>query len=401
MNYPSLKTYRAARLALFSTSLLLSATFTSADTPAGKLTSGSKLDALTAGKTTYQQVQIRSVSARSATITHSGGMASVLLRDLSPELQQRFGYDPATEQAQEEAAKVRRAAAEKQHQAQREAVRKMRQTSPSADESKIDQLLRSFGQAPEVAKQVDLRSRYNELGLWVKSQGFRPSCSVFAIVSALELQNAELNGKPERFSEEYLIWATRKTLNRTSKPQEGIPSNLTDDPRTQDEGFALHEVVTALRTYGIPPRDRVPNRLKGATIETPPDDVVNEARNSRRVSVHMVPGRDGATLVANLVQALNAGVPVPIGMRWPQVHTWRTGYLAEQTTSEAGGHAVTLVGYKSESGRIEDAVFTFKNSWGVDWGADGYGYATYNYLVKNLTTAVVLEVQPETKLTQL
>jgi len=41
-----------------------------------------------------------------------------------------------------------------------------------------------------------------------------------------------------------------------------------------------------------------------------------------------------------------------------------------------GGHAVTLVGYKSATGRIEDAVFIFKNSYGVDWGQGGYGTAT-------------------------
>jgi C1A family cysteine protease len=107
-----------------------------------------------------------------------------------------------------------------------------------------------------------------------------------------------------------------------------------------------------------------------------------------------VPGRDGATLIANVIQALNAGVPVPVGMRWAMggQNWWRSGYLNEQPAYEDKGHAVTIVGYKSETGRIEDTVFTFKNSWGTEWGANGYGFATYKFLSKNLHTAVILEV---------
>jgi C1A family cysteine protease len=57
-----------------------------------------------------------------------------------------------------------------------------------------------------------------------------------------------------------------------------------------------------------------------------------------------------------------------------------------------GGHAVTVVGYENKTGAIADTVFVFKNSWGIRWGSGGYGYATYAYVLKNLTDAVLLEV---------
>jgi hypothetical protein len=385
------KFFRASCLALVFLSAGLPPSLL-ADVATAKLVAGSKLISLTIGTTTYQNVLIRSISARSAMITYDGGMKSILLHDLSPELQQRFGYSPEAEQAQEVAAKASQAAAEKQQQARLVALRKTRQiqASRSQGESKIDQLLSLFGQPPEISKVVDLRPKFSELGLWVKSQGYRPSCSVFAIVSALEFQSAEINGTAERFSEEYLIWATRKTLNRAPLQQAAADGN-SEDLRQRDAGFALQEVVTALRTYGIPPRDTVPNRFAGAVNE-PPAEIVDQAKNSRRVAVHHVPGRDGPTLIANIIQALNAGVPVPVGMRWAIGQTWRTGFLNEQPAFEDRGHAVTLVGYKSETGRIEDTVFTFKNSWGTEWGVDGYGFATYKFLSKNLHTAVVLEV---------
>jgi len=112
------------------------------------------------------------------------------------------------------------------------------------------------------------------------------------------------------------------------------------------------------------------------------------------VSVFALPGRDQPTRIANLVHALDAGVPVAVGLRWPQWRTLRSGYLSAQKPLEGTGHAVTVVGYENKTGALKDTVFIFKNSWGVHWGASGYGYATYGYLDKNLVDTALLEVEP-------
>lgn len=366
-----------------------------ADETPVKFIAGNQLDSITVGPTTYQHVQIRSITARSAMITFDGGMKSVLLRDLSPELQQRFGYNSEAERAAETAAKAGQAAAEKQQQARLETLRKNQAAMRSSvrEISKIDQLLRSFGQAPEIADEVDLRPRFNELGLWVKDQGHRPSCAVFAIVSALEFQSAEVNNNAQRFSEEYLYWATSKSLNRNGADN-GLASGGNDSENQSDSGFSLQEVATALRTYGIPPRDKIPNRYAGKTMQNPPEEILQEAQQGNHTTVHTIPGHDGATLVKNVIHALNLGIPVPIGMIWPDTRVWRIQFLDHQMTSMRYGHAVTVVGYRCKTGRIEDAVFTFKNSWGPRWGQAGYGTASYAYLANNLHSAVVVEVQP-------
>lgn len=360
-----------------------------------RLTAGCTLESLTVGNVTYQHVTVRSISPRSVMITHDGGMKSLLLRELSPELQQRFGYNPEADKAQEAKAQAGQAAAA-QHQKAREQAAAKSHPGPAPSgriQNKIDQLLRSFGQAPEVLPNVDLRPRFAELGLWVKDQGHRPSCAVFAIVSALEFQSAEVNGSPERYSEEYLYWATSKTLNRLSASDETEGASVSEN--MYDIGFSLPDVVSALRAYGIPPRDRMPNQLAGNKFPTPSEELIEEARQANRTSVHIIPGNDQKARVANIIHALNLGLPVPIGIRWPDTRVWRVHYLDKQQATLNSGHAITLVGYECPSGNIEEAVFRFKNSWGPLWGEGGYGYVTYHYLSEHLGIAIVLEVQPK------
>ena len=40
-----------------------------------------------------------------------------------------------------------------------------------------------------------------------------------------------------------------------------------------------------------------------------------------------------------------------------------------------GGHALACVGFDDSKG-----CFIFRNSWGTNWGLNGYGYISYNYL---------------------
>jgi Papain family cysteine protease len=340
---------------------------------------------------------VKTVTPRSITFLHTGGMASLPLRELSPELQAKFGYDPAAEKAAEaELANARRLDEQRRLKLQQDRAK----GHADALVSKFEKLLQEFGQTPTLQSEVDLRPKFAELSLGIKDQGRRPSCAIFAVVSALEFQNAELAGKAEKFSEEYLIWATRKTTRRIPaaavvSSDASLHQDSEDKSLEKDEGFALSEVVAALRGYGIPRQSILPNTFGTAidSIPDPTEETVREARSRRKVYVHAIPGHDSATRIGNLVHALNLGVPVAIGMRWPHYRTLRAGFLSEQKPILDYAHAVTLVGYKSESGHLEDAVFIFKNSYGVSWGEGGYGRVTYKYLSKYMLDAVVLEVQ--------
>jgi hypothetical protein len=374
---------RAPRLIL---ALLLASVAGALRADEAPLGAGATLESLKAGAVTYHQVRIRSVNARTVVFLHSGGMASIPLKSLDPEWQARFHYDSAAEQAAEEAARSTPPPAPV-------AVRRTKPTPPKG-QSKMDALLLAFGQPARVQAEVDLRPKFFALELGVKNQGYRPSCAVFAIVSALEFQNAEMTGQVQKFSEEYLIWAVRKSTRRLPAPGSSSAAEKSDD-EYRDEGFALDEVVGALRAYGIPLQASMPNTFGSRidAIEEPAAAIIQEARSHQRVSIQPLPGRDRPTLINNLVHALNAGIPVPVGMYWPATRVVK-GYISTHQGAPNLGHAVTIVGYKSPTGRIEDAYFIFKNSWGPRWGQGGYGTVTYGYLSNNLGSAILLELQP-------
>lgn len=338
---------------------------------------GDKLPELVLGPTTYREVQIRSITVRTVMFTHTGGMASLRLRDLPPDWQARFAYDPAAEAAAQAVENNRPPAPRPLARPAAVAIRQM------------DQLLQKFGTRAPLQREVTLRPRIEELNLRTKNQGRRPSCSVFAIVGALELQQAMLSGEAKRFSEEYLNWATDRTIQRTDRLAASDEANT-----GMDKGYSLTEVGAALRAYGIPYEDSM-RYLYGTAAKDRPEpgsDIIAEARQVGRVSLIDLPGRDGPTRLNNLIHALNAGLPVPIGLGWPNDYASRRGYLDKQIPVPNTGHAVTVVGYECPTGRIEDCVFLFKNSWGVQWGQGGYGHVTYEYLSQYLYEAVLLEV---------
>ncbi|HEU5078390.1 MAG TPA: C1 family peptidase [Opitutaceae bacterium] len=352
---------------------------------------GTHFETLVVGKKSFANVTVRDVTVRSITFSHTEGIASVALKDLPPELQKIFGYDPLAEAQADDKLEKAREANEARRAAQKAQLESRAKISP---QEKFGDLLRSFGRPCAPQLEVDLRPRFRALTLGIKDQGLRPSCAIFAVVSALEYENAELIGKPEKLSEEYLLWATNKTV-KAAEHGTDTASAADDAADEKDAGFSLGEVVATLRGFGIPLQSVMPNTFGKSmdAIPAPSDEVIEQARTRRKVSIYSIPGREQKQRIANFIHALDAGVPVVIGLRWPHARTLRSGYLSEQQAMPDYRHAVTIVGYRCENGELEKTVFLFRNSYGVNWGEAGYGRATFAYLSENLLDAVVLEVR--------
>jgi hypothetical protein len=353
--------------------------------PAGAATPAPAADVIPemhVGDKVYYDVHVISVNPLTVVFSHRDGVGSAELADLSPDLQQRFGYDPA-----KAAAELARRQGETQAQRVQAGLEPGDKLPPSVA---TQQILQRFGQPPKIFAEVSLRPRFDALGINAKNQGAQPSCSVFAIVSALEYQMSSPEGPAPQFSEEYLIWATLQTLGRNnlSLPKQDTPG--------YDIGFALTEVVQALRAYGIAFEAEVPYRL--TTGDAPSVDisteVINRAKQRNMATGFYVTGRSPEAEIANIVQVLNSGVPVIVGLNWPDEQVIEsTNIFDAQPGREKYSHAVLLVGYHATGPNIEDAVFLFKNSYGVQWGDQGYGAVSYRYLQKNLQLALFLDIK--------
>jgi predicted GNAT family acetyltransferase len=76
-------------------------------------------------------------------------------------------------------------------------------------------------------------------------------------------------------------------------------------------------------------------------------------------------------------------VNIPYYSQW---HHPENGVIQFPSQNEPtkGYHAILIIGY-----RENDQYFQFKNSWGVQWGDNGYGWLPYGYIEQYATDAVV------------
>lgn len=316
---------------------------------------------------TYHNVRVSTVTDATVTIFHKGGISQLKLEELPPELQQRFGYDPGKAAQWQETARQGR---EETLKLQRDALKTLKKIAEAnralASSETGNTSEPGFEETHfEILPKVDLRPLYHQHGLVFKDQGRRPSCSIFALVSALEYEYARTYGRADSLSEEFLIWAVREL-------QPGIPI---------DDGYHFAEVVSALQTYGIARQSVMPNTFGVKLSEIEPDvDAMADAL-PRRNAIPVWLRANDPYLVARVIDALNKQTPVVIGIRWPH---WRTllnnHLLRDQQPIKGNAHAVTIVGYESPDQTLENTKFIFRNSYGVNWGLGGCGFITANYL---------------------
>ena len=342
----------------------------------------------------YHGVKVLSATPSTMTIRHAGGLTQVPLNDLSEDLQARMGYRP------EAAAEFdRRNAKSENERREAEALQQAEAATqaPAAairttHDGPLSRALARFGQ-PADLHGIDLREQFRAFDLHTKDQGFRPSCSVYAVLGALEFQEAVASGQPERFSEEYVIWATRKMLGYKAGEKRRTPE--LGDRGEEDAGFSLGEVLAAVRAYGLPLQSEMPpvGGLGMEDFPEPDDSVVASARGRRQVAIVEIPGRDNEVRVQNIIHVLNEGIPVVIGLYWPHGSNLRGVLLRDQVPIQGYRHAVTLVGVvPGDESNAPQLIM--RNSWGPRWGVGGYGYIDIHYLERQLLEALVLDVRP-------
>jgi len=219
---------------------------------------------------------------------------------------------------------------------------------------------------------VDLRPRLEAWGLGARRQGARPTCSVFAVVGALEYAVASGLGRGTRLSVEFLNWAAHAATGRTADG--GFFSELW-------EGYACH---------GICPEEALPYREAYDAALQPGAAAIDAARRLRDTALafHWIKAWNPETgLTGDQLAAIRAtlagGWPVCGGLRWPKKAAWEEDLLQICPPEEVyDGHSVLLVGYTEDARHPGGGLFRIRNSAGD--GRDGalsYAYveAYMNY----------------------
>ncbi len=231
--------------------------------------------------------------------------------------------------------------------------------------------------APAAPGTYDLRSWFSP----IDDQDGTRSCTAHAADGIFEYGELRAFGSYIDISRRFVYYVTRKLSN--------LPG---------DNGAYIRGTMGTLALFGAPPE----NYWEWDTHELdeePSAFVYAFAQNYRATVYYRLdePGMTTNALLDRIKLFVAAGFPPMFGF---PVYTCRrqavtTGLIPFPVLGDRveGGHAVVVAGYddylkikNAAPGATETTgALLFKNSWGSGWGAQGYGWLPYEYVLRGLT----------------
>jgi len=240
------------------------------------------------------------------------------------------------------------------------------------------EILKSLGKTPS---SIDLRAWCSP----VEDQGNLGSCTANAGVGLMEYYQRKAFGKYLDGSRLFLYKATRDL-----------------DGMKGDSGAYLRSTMKAMVLFGIPPEQYWPYQISQFDNE-PSAFCYSFGQNYKSVKYYRIdpPGIPTSKVLTAIRRNLAVGLALMFGFTVyssiPPVGTG-SGDIPYPTLNERvlGGHAIVAVGYddKRQIGSEKGALL-IRNSWGTDWGEQGYGWLPYAYVESGLAVDFWSLVQAE------
>lgn len=213
----------------------------------------------------------------------------------------------------------------------------------------------------------------------IEDQGQLGSCTAHAGVGMFEYYEIKACGHLTNGSRRFLYKATRKLGNFSG-----------------DSGAFLRTTMGAMALFGIPP-ERYWRYDIAKFDQEPPAFCYAFAQNYQSLVYYRLdpPGTTPKNLLTAIKTHLAAELPAMFGFSvYDSIYDAQDGSIPFPTDNEqmVGGHAIVAVGFDDkkkiknhrQGGKQTTGAFLIRNSWGKEWGDEGYGWLPYAYVEQSL-----------------